>query len=243
MSRLCVIPARGGSKRIPGKNVRDFAGRPMLTHALKAAQDSRLFDHIHVSTDDDQIADAAAAAGAPPVFLRDPALADDHTPIRDVVTSDLARFTSGEGGVISRTGPFTSITLVYATAVLIEAGDLVEAIKVYEKQPDRPLLAVVDVGAPLERLMEDRQGVLRPALPDQFANRTQDLTRAYRDAGAFAIYSAATLEADRDGAAALEFRPFVLPRWKGVDIDTEEDWRFAELIKAGLTALEGAANP
>ncbi len=240
MSRLCIIPARGGSRRIPGKNVRDFAGAPMLTHALKAAQDSGVFDHIHVSTDDDKIAQAATEAGAPPLFRRDPALADDHTPIRDVVTSDLARFTSGEGGVISRTGPFTAITLVYATAVLIEAEDLVRAMKAFEEQPDRPLLAVVDVGAPLERQMVDKGGLLRPALPESFANRTQDLTPAYRDAGAFAIFSAATLQADADGAAVLDFRPFVLPRWKGVDIDTEDDWRFAELIKAGLTALEGA---
>lgn len=240
MSRLCVIPARGGSKRIPGKNVRDFAGQPMLTHALTAAQDCALFDHVHVSTDDDRIAEIAAEAGAPPLFLRDPALADDHTPIRDVVTSDLARFTAGEGGFISRNGPFTTIALVYATAVLIEAADLVQAMKAFEDQPDKPLLAVVDVGTPLERQWVDRDGLLRPALPGNFANRTQDLTPAYRDAGAFAIFSAATLEADRDGASALDFRPFVLPRWKGVDIDTEEDWRFAELIKAGLAALEGA---
>jgi pseudaminic acid cytidylyltransferase len=240
MSRLCIIPARGGSKRIPGKNVRDFAGRPMLTHALKAAQDSGLFDHIHVSTDDDKIAQVAAAAGAPPLFRRDPSLADDHTPIRDVVTSDLARLTTGEGGLNTSGGRFTTIALVYATAVLIEADDLIRAVKVYEEQLHKPLLAVVDIGAPLERQLVDKDGVLHPALPDNFANRSQDLTRAYRDAGAFAIYSAATLEADTDGAQALDFRPFVLPRWKGVDIDTEEDWRFAELIKAGLTALEGA---
>ena len=240
MSRLCIIPARGGSKRIARKNVRAFAGRPMLTHALTAAQESGVFDHVHVSTDDYEIAEAAAAAGAPPVFMRDSALADDHTPVRDVVTSDLARFKSGEGGVISRTGPFTAIALVYATAVLIEAEDLVRATKAFEDQPAKPLLSVVDTGAPLERLMVDDAGMLRPALPESFANRTQDLTPAYRDAGAFAIFSAATLQADADGAQALDFRPYLLPRWKGVDIDTEDDWRFAELIKAGLTALEGS---
>ena len=240
MSRLCVIPARGGSKRIPGKNVRDFAGRPMLTHALKAAQDSGLFDHIHVSTDDDKIAGVAAAAGAPPVFMRDPALADDHTPIREVVTSELTRFTSGQGGLTSMAGPFTTIALVYATAVLIEAHDLREAMKAFEEQPCKPLLAVVDSGAPLERLMVEDGGILQPAIPARYANRTQDLTPAWRDAGAFAIFSAETLQADADGAQALAFRPFALPRWKGVDIDTEDDWRFAELIKAGLSALEGA---
>ena len=239
MSRLCVIPARGGSKRIARKNVRAFAGKPMLTHALTAAQESGVFDHVHVSTDDHEIAEAAAAAGAPPVFMRDPALADDHTPIRDVVKADLARFRESEGGFPEIDTAFTVIALVYATAVLIEAEDLCEAMKAFEEQPDKPLLSVVDTGAPLERLMVNDAGILRPPLPAKYANRTQDLTPAYRDAGAFAIFSAAMLEADADGAAALDFRPFVLPRWKGVDIDTEDDWRFAELIKAGLTALEG----
>jgi len=80
---------------------------------------------------------------------------------------------------------------------------------------------------------------LRPVSPGQFANRSQDLSAAYRDAGAFAVFSAETLRADTDGAQALAFRPFLLPRWKGVDIDTEEDWRFAEIIKAGLAAVSG----
>lgn len=240
MSVLCVIPARGGSKRIQGKNVRDFAGQPMLTHALKAAQESGVFSHIHVSTDDDGIAAVAAAAGVPPLFMRHPALADGHTPIRDVVTSDLARFNSGEGRALLRVRPFDTIVLVYATAVLIDAGDLVQGMRAYEKQADKPLLAVVNMGTPLERQWVVRHGVLRPALPENFSKRTQDLTPVYRDAGAFAIFSSAMLEADCDGAQPMDFHPFVLPHWKGVDIDTEDDWRFAELIKAGLSALDKA---
>lgn len=236
MSALCVIPARGGSKRIARKNVRDFAGRPMLVHALTAALESGVFDHVHVSTEDEEIAAVAAAAGAAPAFRRTPALADDHTPIRDVVRDDMARFTMNGRR-------FDIIFLVYATAVLIEPDDLRAALEAFAQDPDKPLLSVVEAGTPLERLMVDKGGVLHPALPERFANRTQDLTQAYRDAGAFAVFSAATLEADTDGAQALEFRPFVLPRWKGVDIDTEDDWRFAELIKAGLSATKGEPQP
>lgn len=235
MSVLCVIPARGGSKRIKRKNVRDFAGRPMLTHALTAALESGVFDHVHVSTEDDEVASVAAAAGAEPVFRRNPALADDHTPIRDVVRTELARFAM-EGR------SFKTVALVYATAVLIDAEDLRGAASAFAEEPEKPLLAVVDAGTPLERLMVDSEGVLRPALLEGFANRTQDLTPAYRDAGAFCFFSATTLEADTDGAQALDFRPFALPHWKAVDIDTEDDWRFAELIKAGLTAMQRDGN-
>ena len=229
MSVLCVIPARGGSKRIARKNVRDFAGKPMLAHALGAALESGVFAEIHVSTEDNEIAKAASEHGAPPAFRRPAELADDHTPIRDVVKAVLAEYAR-------RGRHFETVVLVYATAVLIEPADLAAALDAFRAEPARPLLSVVEAGAPLERLMVDDGGVLKPAVPDRFANRTQDLTPAYRDAGALAIFASETLRTDTDGAAAMAFRPYVLPRFKGVDIDTEEDWRFAEIIKAGLAA-------
>jgi CMP-N-acetylneuraminic acid synthetase len=229
---LCVIPARGGSKRIPDKNRRAFAGRPMLTHALRAALNSGVFHHVHVSTDSAQIAALAEQAGAKPAFFREPALADDHTPIRDVVRADFQTFLERE--------PYDGVALVYATAALLEADDLSKAASRFMEDISRPLLGVVPAEAPLERFLAIRDGVLEPALSgERFANRTQDLTTVYRDAGAFAFYAAETLLADTYGAAAMAFRPFVLPAYKAVDIDTEDDWRQAEIIKAGLTALGG----
>jgi len=229
---LCVIPARGGSKRIPDKNLRAFAGRPMLTHALSAALESGVFHHVHVSTDSTQIATLADQAGANPTFLRDAALADDHTPIRDVVRADFKAFLQRE--------PYDGVALVYATAVMLEPDDLSSALTCFLEDKSRPLLAVAPAEAPLERFLAIRDGVLEPALSrDRFANRTQDLTPVYRDAGAFAFYAADTVLADTDGAAAMAFRPYVLPAFKAVDIDTEDDWRHAEIIKAGLTALGG----
>jgi N-acylneuraminate cytidylyltransferase len=199
----------------------------MLTHALTTALESGLFDHVHVSTEDNEIAAVAAAAGAAPAFKRDNALSGDYTPIRDVVRADLTRFSS-EGSV------FDTVVLLYATAVLIEVDDLKRAFTAFAENFEKPLLAVVDAGAPLERLMVNSAGVLRPVSPEQFSNRSQDLTPAYRDAGTFSFFSSETLEADKDGPHTLEFTPFFLPLWKGVDIDTEDDWRFAELLKAGL---------
>jgi N-acylneuraminate cytidylyltransferase len=232
VSVLCVIPARGGSKRIGRKNVRDFAGEPMLAHALTAVLQSEAFDTVHVSTEDEEISAVAAKYGAPPDFARPASLGDDHTPIRDVVKAAVAEYAA-------RGRMFDTVALVYATAVLIEADDLRAALQAFAAAPENPLLSVVDAGTPLERLMVEEGGVLRPVSPGQFANRSQDLSAAYRDAGAFAVFSAETLRADTDGAQALAFRPFLLPRWKGVDIDTEEDWRFAEIIKAGLAAVSG----
>ncbi|MEQ8434716.1 MAG: NTP transferase domain-containing protein [Oceanicaulis sp.] len=234
MSVLCVIPARGGSKRIARKNVRAFAGEPMLAHALGAALHSGVFCEVHVSTEDDEIAAVAARYGAPPAFRRCETLADDHTPIRDVVKAVLAEYARGGRD-------FDAVALVYATAVLIEPSDLAAAFKAFRADPARPLLSVVEAGTPLERLLVEEAGVLKPALPDRFANRTQDLTPAYRDAGAFAFFASEALRADTDGAAALGFRPFVLPRFKAMDIDTEDDWRFAQIIKAGLAAVSGDA--
>lgn len=233
MSALCVIPARGGSKRIPRKNVREFAGKPMLAHALEAALESGVFDRVHVSTDDPEIAEIAARYGATPAFLRDPDLADDYTPIRDVVRTDWRRLAhEGER--------FDDIALIYATAALLDAETVRTAFKIYLEKRNTPLLTVVPAGTPLERFMKIEGDALTPALPaDRFANRTQDLTPVYRDAGAMGVFSAETLAADKDGATALAFRPYVLPAFRAIDIDTEDDWHHAEIIKAGLAATGG----
>jgi N-acylneuraminate cytidylyltransferase len=199
----------------------------MLTHALKTAFRSNLFDHIHVSTEDDEIAAVAGEAGAPPIFKRDTALADDHTPIREVVRTEVARFAAL--GMV-----FDTVLLLYATAVLIEADDLRRAYAVFAGDPGIPLLAVVNVGAPLDRLMVNQAGILQPVQPGQFSKRTQGLKVGYRDAGAFCFFTAETFNPGTDTKHFLEFKPFVLPKWKGVDIDTPDDWHFAELVKAGL---------
>ena len=232
MSVLCIIPARGGSKRIARKNVRDFAGRPMFAHALNAAQRSGVFDHIHVSTEDDEISKLASEYGAPPSFPRDPQFADDVTPIRDVVRRDVEEFAR-------RGRAFDIVVLIYATVPLLEPDQISKALSVFLQDTSCPLLAVAPGSTVLERFMAIKGDRLVPAVSaDRFARRTQDLTPVYRDAGAFAIYAAETLRADTDGAAAMDFRPFVLPAHQAIDIDTEEDWRHAELIAAGLAALK-----
>ncbi len=225
MSRIAIIPARGGSKRIPRKNIRPFGGQPALTHILNAAEATGLFDVIHVSTDDDEIAAVAAAAGHAPDFPRAPDIADDHTPIRTVMGWTLREYDK-------RGQAFDTAALLYATAFFIEPADIAGAVTAFEADPAHPVLAVADIGTPIEKLFVAEGGLLRTADAAHFAARTQDLTPAYQDAGAFGIFAAPELLAETDGSAPLAFRPFVLDRLKAIDIDTEDDWAFAERLHA-----------
>lgn len=228
MKRIAIIPARGGSKRIPCKNIRPFAGQPALTHILNAAEATSLFDIIHVSTDDPEIAAVAGAAGHPPEFLRDPSIADDFAPIRAVASWTLREYASrGQG--------FETAALLYATAFLVEPDDIAGAVADFETHRTHPLLAVAEIGSPIEKLFVEKDGLLQTADEAKFGARTQDLTPAYRDAGAFAVFSAPTLMAETDGAAPLHFRPFRLDRLKAIDIDTEDDWALAERLHAART--------
>jgi len=225
--RLAVIPARGGSKRIPRKNLRDFAGRPAFTHILGAAAQSELFDIIHVSTDDAGINQAAALAGFPPGFERDASLADDHTPIRSVVSWTLRQYAE-------RGETFDTVALLYATAVFVTPEILANACETFESgDRSKPVLGVVDIGTPLEKLFTRNDDTLKSVDSVRFGNRTQDLTPAFRDAGAFGIFDAPRLLNDTDGTTALEFRAYPLDPWVGIDIDTEDDWAFAERLHAG----------
>lgn len=223
--RIAIIPARGGSKRIPRKNIRPFAGQPALTHILQAAADTGLFDTLHVSTDDQEIAEIAADAGHRPDFRRDAAIADDFTPIRTVMSWTLREYEK-------RGQHFETAVLLYATAFFIEPDDISRAVADFEARRTHPVLAVSNVGTPVEKLFVEKGGLLQTVDENRFGTRTQDLTPTYRDAGAFGIFSAPTLLAEDDGGMPLHFRPFILDRWKAIDIDTEEDWAFAERLHA-----------
>tara|TARA_R110002096_G_scaffold33234_9_gene96148 strand:- start:365 stop:1081 length:717 start_codon:yes stop_codon:yes gene_type:complete len=230
--RLAVIPARGGSKRIAHKNLRQFGGQPAFTHILGAAAQSELFDIIHVSTDDEAIAQAAALAGFPPGFDRDANLADDHTPIRSVVSWVLRQYEE-------RGEMFDTVALLYATAFFVTPEALTDACETFESgDRSQPLLGVVEVGTPLEKLFRLEDGLLATVDAAKFGARTQDLTPVFRDAGAFGVFDAASLLSDGDGAQPLAFRAFPLAPWVGIDIDTEEDWAFAERLHAGGMALQ-----
>jgi pseudaminic acid cytidylyltransferase len=220
--RLLVIPARGGSKRIPRKNVVPFCGAPLMAHALRAALGSLLFGTIHVSTDDAEVAEVAAAHGLAPEFPRLAGLADDHATLADVLRFVTARFAA-------RGQRFSSVTVLMPTAPLVLADDLAAAHALFDAAGgDRPVLAVTRFPVPVEwAFRRDAAGLLSPVHPGQDQRRSQDLGEAWYDAGAFAIHPAALLE---PGAAPRPWLGHPLPRERAIDIDTPEDLAFAALL-------------
>jgi N-acylneuraminate cytidylyltransferase len=224
-ARLAVIPARGGSKRIPRKNIRPFHGRPMLAWPIAAAKASGLFDRLVVSTDDPEIAEVARACGAETPFLRPADLADDHGGVAPVVRHAIRELGPG----------MDFVCLIYPTAPTLRPEDLREGFEALAAWPDKAYaLSVASFPAPVQRgLRITAEGALEALHPEHRLTRSQDLEPAFHDAGQFcwgrteAWLSGAPIFSD----ASL---PVVLPRWLVQDIDTPEDWRRAELMFAAL---------
>jgi len=230
VKRLAIIPARGGSKRLPGKNIRDFCGRPMLTHILEAARGSGLFDCIHVSTDSAAIRDVAAGAGCPPQFARPDFLADDRTPLIPVLQWTVEEF--------ARRGMrFDEAWLLMACAPLVQPEHLRLMAQRMEELGEacKALMAVLPFPAPVQRgFLRGEDDKLRPVCAEQFATRTQDLPVTYHDAGVVDVYRLPFLTEAKDVSWGDQFHGYPLPRWTAVDIDDDEDWRFAEIVYRGL---------
>lgn len=223
--RVAIIPARGGSKRIPGKNVRVFRGRPIIAYTLNTARDSLLFDAIHVSTDDRQIAEIAAEYGAPVAFMRPNNLADDHTPIMPVLRHVVETFcASGR--------EFDQVWMLMACAPLLDTSDLCSASELFDSAGGKqPVLAVTQYPAPIEWAFErNASGALKPLHPGKFAVRSQDLSPRYFDAGLFSAFPTVRVLQSQGAGDDSVFLGHILPRHHSVDIDTEADWQFAELL-------------
>jgi pseudaminic acid cytidylyltransferase len=221
--RLAVIPARGGSKRIPRKNIKPFGGKPMIAWSILAAQASGCFDRIIVSTDDDEIADVARAHGAEVPFMRPPELSDDHTGTIPVV-AHAVEFIS------EQFGPVDLACCLYATAPFVLTQDLWQGLELLQRSDAQYALTVTNFAAPIQRAFRISQGQrLDMFSPVHFNTRSQDLEEAYHDAAQFywgradAWLSATPLFS--------EFSvPIVLPRYRVQDLDTMDDWIRAELM-------------
>jgi len=221
---LCVIPARGGSKRIPRKNIREFCGKPMIAWPIEAAQASQCFDHIIVSTDDAKIADVARQWGAEVPFMRPVELADDFAGTTPVVAHAVQWF------IDQNTEP-EAVCCLYATAPFVQSADLSQGLNLLRQTPsDRFVFTATTYASPIQRALKinPRTGQVQMWQPENFSKRSQDLEEAYHDAGQFywGIQSAWLTAGNLfEGSQAL-----VLPRWRVQDIDTEDDWVRAELM-------------
>lgn len=225
MKRLAIIPARGGSKRIPYKNIREFCGLPMIAHPLGAARDSGLFSTIHVSTENEVIREVVTKFGFRPDFARPNHLADEHAPIMPVL-----RFTAEE---YERRGQhFDEIWLIMACAPLIDPQDLRNAATMlYETDGKQAVLAVSEYPVPVEwAFSRDVNASLTPLQEGMFAVRSQDLKPSYFDSGSFVAFPANRIFESSNEGSDSGFLGYVLPKGRAIDIDDEEDWQLAEAI-------------
>jgi pseudaminic acid cytidylyltransferase len=232
--RLAVIPARGGSKRIPRKNILPFGGRPMIAWSITAALESGCFDQVVVSTDDAEIADVARAEGASVPFLRPGALSDDHTGTIPVVAHAVQWF------VDAGQAP-GQVCCLYATAPFVQPADLQRGLALLESSGAAYAFSVTSYAFPIQRAIRiTPQGRVAMFDPAQFNTRSQDLEEAFHDAGQFYWGRAeAWLQGQR--IFSPEAVPVQLPRHRVQDIDTPEDWTRAEwLWRAMQSSASGA---
>lgn len=221
--KIAVIPARGGSKRIPRKNIRPFLGVPMIAYPIRAARDSGLFDHILVSTDDSEIATVARTEGAEIPFMRPAQLADDSTMTADVIAHAIA-WAEGKSWALD------AVCCIYATAPFLSPSDLHRGLALLDSGPWQFAFSVTEFPAPIFRAFRigDNGGV-EMFYPQHFRTRSQDLPVALHDAGQF-YWGRPDAWRLREPVFSRHSIPVILPRWRTVDIDTEDDWQQAELM-------------
>jgi pseudaminic acid cytidylyltransferase len=220
--RIAVIPGRGGSKRIPRKNIKYFSGSPMISWAIRAAQNSKLFDHIIVSTDDEEIADIARKFGAETPFVRPIELSDDLTPTVPVVAHAVQ-------ACIDNGWDVKYACCIYPCVPFLQADDLIAAFNLLLKEGADFVYPVTEYAHPIQRAMRQlSSGQMQFINPENELTRTQDLEKTYHDCGQFYWGNAlAWLQHKRMHTDGLGI---ALPNWRFVDIDTVDDWKRAEDI-------------
>ncbi len=223
---IAIIPARGGSKRIPRKNIKSFRGEPMISYAIKAAIDSGLFEHIVVSTDDDEIAAIANECGAKTPFIRPQELADDFADTISVMAH-------GIQSCASLGWKFSIACCIYPCVPFIQVSDLSDSLAMMKNVDSEFCFPVAHYQSPIQRALKlDEFGRLSSFNTEYEKTRTQDLIPAYYDAGQFywgkvsAWLSGKSIHSHGSG--------YLIPSWRVVDIDTADDWKRAEIIAANF---------
>lgn len=224
--KLAIIPARGGSKRIPRKNIKSFCGKPMIAWSIEAALKSRCFDQVVVSTDDLEIADVARQYGATVPFMRPLELSDDHTGTIPVIRHAIEWF-NAKGQIVDQA------CCLYATAPFVDSDDLRRGLDVLHSNCCNYAFSVTSYAFPIQRAIRvTEQGRVAMFSPEHFNTRSQDLEEAFHDAGQF-YWGRAEAWCEERMIFAPGSLPVMLPRHRVQDIDTPEDWVRAEwLFKA-----------
>lgn len=220
---LAIIPARGGSKRIPAKNIKSFAGKPLIAYSIEAAKKSGLFEHVWVSTDCKDVAEVARRYGAEVPFLRPPELSNDIIGTRPVTNHAIEY-------CIEHIGKPEFCCCIYATAPFLQAEYLQQGLDQLHTHADKAFaFSVTSFAFPIQRALRIEQGLVAPMFADQINQRSQDLQEAYHDAGQF-YWGRTDDYLTSKGIFSQHSLPVILPRHLVQDIDTPEDWYRAELM-------------
>lgn len=220
--KMAVIPARGGSKRIPRKNIKPFLGKPMIAWSIEAAQRADCFDRIIVSTDDDEIADVARYYKVEVPYMRPASLADDYTSTTAVVAHAV--------DYLQCTKHTDLICCIYATAPFVSANNIQESLCVIEKSDADYCFTATSFPYPIQRAIRiTKDHRCEMFEPKMFHRRSQDLEEAYHDAGQF-YWGRGDAWLQQRPLFSPHSIPYLLPRFRVQDIDTLEDWERAELL-------------
>jgi len=221
MGNICIIPARGGSKRIPRKNIKEFLGKPIIAYSIKAALDSGLFDEVMVSTDDLEIADTAKKFGAKVPFMRSAKNSDDFATTFDVIEEVIQSYRS-------QNNDFENVCCVYSCAPFVTSKILLKAYNhLIEKKFDS-VFPIISYGFPIQRALKVDKGKLTMIHEDNLNIRSQDLEESFHDAGQFYWCNTKQLLINKkiltQNTGSVE-----ISELEAQDIDTEIDWKLAEL--------------
>ncbi|RKF19649.1 pseudaminic acid cytidylyltransferase [Alginatibacterium sediminis] len=219
---IAIIPARGGSKRIPRKNIKLFNGKPIIAYSIESAIKSQCFDRVIISTDDKEIAEIAIQYGAEVPFMRPAHIADDYATTLDVMHHAVTQLDQEEH--------FENVCCIYATAPFVTPGQLREGIRLLKAESADYVFPIAEFTSPIQRaLLRDSKGFLSMTVPEHLNSRSQDLREAYYDTGQFywgkvsAFLNNTSIYSDK----SLGLR---LGKYSCVDIDDLEDWAIAEFL-------------
>jgi len=227
---VAIIPARGGSKRIPRKNIKNFYGKPLIAYSIEVALKSELFDRVIVTTDDDEIANVAKSYGAEVPFLRPKELSDDFTGTDDVINHTLEYLKKNNE-------VYDYVCTIYATAPLLQKEYLIDGFEKLNSSTAVNAFSSTSMPFPIQRTFKiDEHGRCEMFTPEHYTTRSQDLEEAYHDAGQF--YWKRLNDDSREIMFGKDSIPIILPRHLVQDIDTHEDWKRAEMMYKVLEAIK-----
>jgi len=218
---IAIIPARGGSKRIPRKNIRNFLGKPIISYSIEAAKKTGIFSEITVSTDDLEIAEISKQFGASIPFLRSSRNSDDFSPLKEVIKEVLANYS-----IMGK--EFDYICCILPTSPMVSSENIFSAYNLIEKENGDSTIAVVKYSHPIQRALRIQEGKIQFCWPEHRLTRTNDLETSYHDTGSFYWIRRSSFE-KQDQIFMQKSIPFELSEETVQDIDNETDWKLAEL--------------